>query len=368
MKKTVTLLSVFAIACTLYSPLLAQFVSSPQVWEDRIGTTGSEVWWSFNTITFNPNQTWDFSSLQNLQVEETTNIDVVTASTALGASNFPGTTFALVPQPQEEGESANLAAFFSVDQLGIREHGYFFVFEVPGVIREETIERSSLNAPVLLFEPIDEAVTYTDTLRTFDEDNNLEDQTIVTRTFRYVGHQNLIWTDQQTYPASLWEIEEREVYTDDEGQTEEDHFIDYIIVFEEGEISLDFDVDPTTGAPRRLTDQGLPLDEFYATTYTTTSTSIDQDEQLVRQLELHGNYPNPFNPSTTIAFSVAQAAPVELVVYNLLGQAVWSSGQRTYSAGTHQLRFDASALHGGLYLYRITSGATSRTGKMTLLK
>ncbi|MDV7401746.1 hypothetical protein RZS08_60565, partial [Arthrospira platensis SPKY1] len=107
----------------------------------------------------------------------------------------------------------------------------------------------------------------------------------------YVGHQDLKWIDQQTYPASLWEIEENEVTTFADGETATDLYIDYIMVFEKGEISLDFGSDPTTGEPRRLTNAGLPLDEFYASTYSTTSTSLERDEMLARQIELHGNYP-----------------------------------------------------------------------------
>lgn len=68
---------------------------------------------------------------------------------------------------------------------------------------------------------------------------------------------------------------------------------------------------------------------------------------------LEQNFPNPFNPSTSIAFSLASDASVVMTVYNLLGQEVAVIVNGTLNAGQHSILFDASNLNSGLYFYRI---------------
>ena len=80
------------------------------------------------------------------------------------------------------------------------------------------------------------------------------------------------------------------------------------------------------------------------------------------------NYPNPFNPQTTIRFDVPEAAYVKLVVYDVLGRQVRVLVDGTREAGTHEVTFEASTLPSGMYLYRLDTPAGSFTGSMLLLK
>jgi hypothetical protein len=84
---------------------------------------------------------------------------------------------------------------------------------------------------------------------------------------------------------------------------------------------------------------------------------------------LAGNYPNPFNPRTSIWFALPQAETVRLVVYNLQGQevSVLIAGER-YEAGRYEVAFDASALASGVYFYRLEAGAFHQVRKMTVLR
>lgn len=68
---------------------------------------------------------------------------------------------------------------------------------------------------------------------------------------------------------------------------------------------------------------------------------------------LSQNYPNPFNPSTTIRVALPDDAEVSLIVYNTLGQKVAELMNGTLSAGYHDVKFDASNLPSGLYIYRV---------------
>jgi flagellar hook assembly protein FlgD len=80
------------------------------------------------------------------------------------------------------------------------------------------------------------------------------------------------------------------------------------------------------------------------------------------------NYPNPFNPATTISFALPQTGYAKLDVYNALGQLVATLVDRSLEAGVHAVTWDASGQSSGLYLYRLTTGDFSETKKMLLLK
>jgi hypothetical protein len=83
---------------------------------------------------------------------------------------------------------------------------------------------------------------------------------------------------------------------------------------------------------------------------------------------LNQNYPNPFNPTTTIRYGLPQSSPVTLVVYNTLGQQVATLIEGEQKAGYHEVKFDASGLASGMYLYRIRAGDFVQTRKLLLVR
>lgn len=83
---------------------------------------------------------------------------------------------------------------------------------------------------------------------------------------------------------------------------------------------------------------------------------------------LHPNYPNPFNPSTTIDFSIPRSGSVRLTVHDLRGREVKELVHRVLQAGNHSLRWTAGELPSGVYLIRMEAGAFRQTGKVVLLK
>lgn len=94
---------------------------------------------------------------------------------------------------------------------------------------------------------------------------------------------------------------------------------------------------------------------------------------LPASFNLKQNLPNPFNPATTIEFSLAQSAQVKLDVFNLLGQRMRSLVHETLPAGHYRVGFDARddggrQLPSGLYFYRLDTGVESQTRKMMLLR
>ncbi len=80
------------------------------------------------------------------------------------------------------------------------------------------------------------------------------------------------------------------------------------------------------------------------------------------------NYPNPFNPSTTILYSLPEAAETKIMVYNSLGQVVATLVNSFQTAGEHRIDLDASLLASGVYYYRLTTDRYAETRKLVLLK
>jgi cellulose/xylan binding protein with CBM9 domain/type IX secretion system substrate protein len=95
---------------------------------------------------------------------------------------------------------------------------------------------------------------------------------------------------------------------------------------------------------------------------------VDNDELIINNYKLSQNYPNPFNPSTVIDYSIAKAGMVTLKIFNILGQEVLTLVNTNQNVGQYQVKFDASQLSTGLYIYRIQSGNFVDSKKMMLLK
>ena len=84
--------------------------------------------------------------------------------------------------------------------------------------------------------------------------------------------------------------------------------------------------------------------------------------------DLAQNFPNPFNPSTSIRFSIPEAGVVTLKIFNLLGEEVATLVNEFKNAGNYNVQFDASKLTSGVYVYRISTGNFTTSKKMMLMK
>lgn len=97
--------------------------------------------------------------------------------------------------------------------------------------------------------------------------------------------------------------------------------------------------------------------------------SVEEDNSNVAtSFELKNNYPNPFNPSTTIAYSIPAASNVKIEVFNVLGQKVYTAVNAKQDAGNHKVTFNAKDLASGIYFYRLKAGNFSQVKKMMLMK
>ena len=103
-------------------------------------------------------------------------------------------------------------------------------------------------------------------------------------------------------------------------------------------------------------------------TLSSITTDVKSDNILPLEYKLEQNHPNPFNPTTTISYSIPMQGNVIIKVYDIRGNEIKILVNETQAAGSYNISFDASNLSSGLYFYSIRSGNFTSTKKMMLLK
>lgn len=101
--------------------------------------------------------------------------------------------------------------------------------------------------------------------------------------------------------------------------------------------------------------------------------TISDESNIPSKFALHNNYPNPFNPVTTISFDLPEEIYTEVAVYNMMGQKVRTLHSGNMTAGSHHIFFDGvddqnQRLGSGVYFYRVVAGEFQATKKMMLIK
>ena len=96
-------------------------------------------------------------------------------------------------------------------------------------------------------------------------------------------------------------------------------------------------------------------------------------EGIPLEFALHDNYPNPFNPTTTLRFDLPEVSDITLIIYNMLGQKVRTFDYQNTSAGYHSVTWEATndlgqQVGAGVYLYQLQTKNFVKTRKMVLLK
>jgi mannose/cellobiose epimerase-like protein (N-acyl-D-glucosamine 2-epimerase family) len=120
--------------------------------------------------------------------------------------------------------------------------------------------------------------------------------------------------------------------------------------------SLELTLSPNIGGKFKVTYQPQDL------------TDIAVEEEIPTNFALEQNFPNPFNPSTTINFNLTKESEVSLNVFDVMGNKVAELATGFFSAGKHSVKFDATTLNSGIYFYSLQTGTDKLTRKMTLIK
>jgi hypothetical protein len=96
--------------------------------------------------------------------------------------------------------------------------------------------------------------------------------------------------------------------------------------------------------------------------------SVYKNELAAGQFRIDQNFPNPFNPSTEIGFSLDRTSNVRLEVFDVLGRSIAVLANENMEPGYHRLVWNATRESGGVYFCRLTAAGSMRTIKMQLLR
>ncbi len=138
--------------------------------------------------------------------------------------------------------------------------------------------------------------------------------------------------------------------------------------------SLTFGDQTTDISKGRITDGGSEWGYFSKSSPGETNANGDlvgigdDPHQVIYEYHLAQNFPNPFNPTTTIEFSLKKAGRTTLTVYSLNGQKVATLLNKDVKAGSVKVTWDASHMASGVYFYELKSGSFTSVKKMLLLK
>jgi len=113
---------------------------------------------------------------------------------------------------------------------------------------------------------------------------------------------------------------------------------------------------------------GANWDISWKYTYTYIIAGVEQLTDGIKAYSLSNNYPNPFNPSTTIKFQIPELSIVTLKVYDVLGNEIAILVNEEKPAGNYEIQFDATAFPSGVYFYKLQAGSFVETKKMVLMK
>ncbi|UCF62712.1 MAG: immune inhibitor A, partial [bacterium] len=146
--------------------------------------------------------------------------------------------------------------------------------------------------------------------------------------------------------------------------------------------TIDVQIDPANLSANNLYDAELrvfsndPLSPEIVvpvSIFVTSPNVLQMPELIPRELNLYSNFPNPFNPSTTLTFDLPQTSPVSLEIYNILGQKIVTLVDQKLSAGTHTCVWNGTnslgeLISAGIYFYKLETPDKTLIRKMILTK
>lgn len=140
------------------------------------------------------------------------------------------------------------------------------------------------------------------------------------------------------------------------------------------QLSVHIHVASTGGIDFNMTFSGGDLTESLSYDFTfNTADNVDSEDNVIVLEESISNYPNPFNPETTISFTLLEASAVELEIYNLNGQLIKTLTSDIIPAGKNSFSWNGTDDSGetvasGLYFFKLKAGSYTSTRKMMLMK
>jgi len=119
---------------------------------------------------------------------------------------------------------------------------------------------------------------------------------------------------------------------------------------------------------KQFWDGSIWVNEWKETNSYIPLTGVEKLTDGIKAYSLSNNYPNPFNPSTTISYSVPEMEFITLKVFDVLGNEIETIANEEKPAGSYEIEFNADGLTSGIYFYRLQAGNFVETKKMILIK
>jgi len=94
----------------------------------------------------------------------------------------------------------------------------------------------------------------------------------------------------------------------------------------------------------------------------------DDNSNMLNKMALFQNYPNPFNPDTQISFYLPKKGDVQITIYNMLGQEIYTITKNGFNSGLNSITFNGSNFSSGAYFYQIKAGGNIQMKRMLLIK
>ena len=112
---------------------------------------------------------------------------------------------------------------------------------------------------------------------------------------------------------------------------------------------------------------------LYIVSFDATLNGIENNPDLPVRYSISPNFPNPFNPTTTIKFEISKSTEVNLIIYNLLGQEITTLVKNNLQAGSYNVMWNGKSKDGnpvasGIYVYAFRAGSYYKTQKMIMMK
>jgi hypothetical protein len=334
------------------STTISQFQQIPIVWDTYASGSGGGHVWDFSNVAF------DFGYYQST---------VINASAAPGNSSFPGATKAW------RTDFVNSWTFFSTPPNEIRSHGSISTYGA----KPDTI-KMIFAEPYLQYKfPVTGNSSWISkwqyTLYEYDSLGTPFKNTVIKDSIQWVcdAWGTIKYKNRQ---VSALRLKGTYVITSTiniDGLPPQEHTstsdqLQFMTVdYNGGGASLSKSVSGATTYISGSAD--------YRFVQATTPVYENTGSTLPTNFEVSQNSPNPFNPETTIGYSLDRNSNVKFEVFNLLGQTVWREDFGDQPAGNYTVRWNGhdqmnQALPSGVYFYRISAGSNVATKKMVLLK
>jgi type IX secretion system substrate protein len=269
------------------------------------------------------------------------------------------------------------------------------VFFVNGAVRGDSLQQIwelDINPDTLINHPTILDVYFSPNYVLFDASNFSTFTALVTP-----GIGNILFVNWDTFMDGSYVFRGLRTFGTSENLVDDGTFGDIVVgdgIYTRTEVYRDLLEPPAILTVRIHADAGkyitaVDASPFFVWDSAATSVEEDENQNLPTKFELHSNSPNPFNPTTTIKYSIPSSVipnsvrdqrnkipaqgrndniQVQLKVYDILGREVYTLANKKQPQGSYEIEFDASDLTSGIYYYRLRAGEFVETKKMILLK